>query len=261
MALPETSPARRVFRRMPLCRRKSGPRKSGSVAGLDVAQAAFHHIDDTIAIIRERQDGETVERGQTIMQVRGQARAILMAERVALNFLCHMSGIATATAALVQQTKGTQTRIACTRKTTPGLRVFEKFAVRCGGGVNHRFGLYDAVMIKDNHIAACGSISAALTAARQSVGHTVKIEIEIDHIDQLEEALLGNADIILLDNMSTDELSTAVKMTQGRAILEASGNVTVERVAAIAATGVDIISSGWITHSAPVLDLGLDVIE
>ena len=167
-------------------------------------------------------------------------------------------GVATATAALVDAVKGTGAKIVCTRKTTPGLRAFEKHAVRCGGGHNHRFGLYDAVMIKDNHIAAAGDIKKALAAARDAVGHMVKIEIEVDGLGQLQQALDGGADVVLLDNMAPDDLRRAVEINKGRAVLEASGNVTIDTVRAIAETGVDVISSGWITHSAPNLDLGLD---
>lgn len=232
-------------------------RDSGVIAGVDVANSAFltHHIFPTSL---KKNDGDTVKTGDEIMTIEGAARGILTAERVALNFLGHLSGIATATAALVEAVKGTGASIVCTRKTTPGLRALEKYAVRCGGGRNHRFGLYDAVMIKDNHIAAVGGIKQAIEACRVAVGHMVKIEVEIDGLDQLDAALSGGADIIMLDNMSTDDLAKAVKRNNGQAVLEASGNVTVKTVRAIAETGVDVISSGWITHSAPSLDLGLD---
>lgn len=233
-------------------------RKTGVIAGVDLAAAAFRMVDPAINVDIENGDGARVQKGDAVLRLEGPARGILSAERVALNFLGHLSGVATATAALVDAVKGTNAQIVCTRKTTPGLRALEKHAVRCGGGHNHRFGLYDAVMIKDNHIAAAGSIKEALAAARAAVGHTVKIEVEIDRLDQLEDALAGGADIIMLDNMTTDQLKQAVAQTNGRAVLEASGNVTVETVRAIAETGVDIISSGWITHSAPSLDLGLD---
>lgn len=235
-------------------------RKPGTIAGLALASEAFQSFPG-VMVHELVSDGAAVAKGTPVLSVEGSARGILMAERVALNFLGHLSGIATATADLVAQTKGTKAKIACTRKTTPGLRLLEKYAVRCGGGFNHRFGLYDAVMIKDNHIAACGSITKALQAAKSGIGHTVKIEIEVDTLDQLDEVLHEGADIILLDNMSTDDLRDAVARTKGRAILEASGNVTVSSVSAIAATGVDVISSGWITHSAPTLDLGLDTAE
>ena len=235
-------------------------RKAGTISGMDVARAAFMELDPSISMQIAKSDGARVSPGDVIARFDGATRAILTAERVALNFLGHMSGIATATAALVDAVAGTKAKIACTRKTTPGLRAFEKYAVRCGGGVNHRFGLYDAVMIKDNHIAACGGIQKAIAACRAAVGHMVKIEVEIDGLDQLDAALAGGADIILLDNMSTDDMRAAVKQTAGRAILEASGNVTINTVRAIAETGVDVISSGWITHSAPCLDLGLDFV-
>ncbi|MEM9704916.1 MAG: carboxylating nicotinate-nucleotide diphosphorylase [Pseudomonadota bacterium] len=234
------------------------PRKNGVLAGLSVAAEAFLTIDPKLDVQPLAADTDNAQARVAVLSVSGSARSILMGERVALNFLSHMSGIATATAALVAETAGSKARIACTRKTTPGLRAFEKYAVRCGGGSNHRFGLYDAVMIKDNHIAAAGDIAKAIDGARAKVGHTVSIEVEVDTIDQLVEALAAKPDIVLLDNMSTDDLRQAVDITNGAAILEASGNVTVETVAAIAATGVDVISSGWITHSAPVLDLGLD---
>jgi len=235
-------------------------RKAGTIAGLPVATEAFLSLDPDVKIAPEIHDGQAVSAGTNVLSVDGPARSILAAERVALNFLCHLSGIATATAALVTETHGTQAKIACTRKTTPGLRGLEKYAVRCGGGINHRFGLYDAMMIKDNHIAAAGDIASALRAAKAYAGHTVKIEIEVDTLDQLDAVLAEGADIILLDNMTTENLREAVSRTRGRAILEASGNVTVETVRAIAETGVDVISSGWITHSAPILDLGLDVV-
>lgn len=235
-------------------------RKPGAIAGADAALAAFRLVDPAISVSVEKDDGARVQKGDVILAIKGPARGILSAERVALNFMGHLSGIATATAALVDAVKGTNAKIVCTRKTTPGLRAFEKHAVRCGGGHNHRFGLYDAVMIKDNHIAAAGGIAKALAAARAAVGHMVKIEIEVDALNQLDEALANGADVVLLDNMATADLKRAVEINQGRAVLEASGNVTLETVRAIAETGVDVISSGWITHSAPNLDLGLDFI-
>lgn len=235
-------------------------RSAGVLAGIAIAEAAFRRLDPGAAFQRKTDDGARLAAAEAALIVEGSARAILTAERVALNFLCHLSGVATATARLVDAAEGTGARIVCTRKTTPGLRAFEKYAVRCGGGANHRFGLYDAVMIKDNHIAAAGGLAAALEAARARVGHLVKIEVEIDRLDQLDAALAGGADVVLLDNMSTDDLKRAVAAAKGRAVLEASGNVTVETVRAIAETGVDVVSSGWITHSAPALDLGLDVL-
>ena len=233
-------------------------RKPGVIAGLDLAAAAFRLIDPSIRVDIISHDGAHVEEGYVVLAMNGPSRGILSAERVALNFLGRLSGIATATAALVEAAKGTKAHIVCTRKTTPTLRVFEKYAVRCGGGHNHRFGLYDAVMIKDNHIAAAGGVAKALRVAKAAVGHMVKIEIEVDTAEALEEAIAEGADIILLDNMSIEELKRAVAFVAGRAVLEASGNVTLQTVRAIAETGVDIISSGWITHSAPTLDLGLD---
>ncbi|MBV8720826.1 MAG: carboxylating nicotinate-nucleotide diphosphorylase, partial [Candidatus Eremiobacteraeota bacterium] len=187
-------------------------------------------------------------------------RAVLSAERTALNFVGRLSGVATMTAAYVKQAAGTKLRICCTRKTTPGLRALEKYAVRCGGGVNHRFGLDDAVLIKDNHLAIAGSIAAAVQAVRRSVGHTVKIQVEVDTLDQLSEALVAEVDAVLLDNMTTEQLSNAVTAIGGRAIAEASGGVNLDTVAEIARTGVDLVSVGALTHSAPALDIGLDFI-
>lgn len=233
-------------------------RRPGTIAGVDLAAAAFRLADPAIKVAVKNGDGSRVVKGDVILAVDGPTHGVLAAERVALNFLGHLSGVATATAALVEAVKGTGANIVCTRKTTPGLRAFEKFAVRCGGGHNHRFGLYDAVMIKDNHIAAAGSVAKALKAAKESVGHMVKIEVEVEDLAGLDEALAGGADIVMLDNMPLAEMKRAVAITAGRAVLEASGNVTLDSVRAIAETGVDIISSGWITHSAPSLDLGLD---
>ena len=194
------------------------------------------------------------------MTIAGDARAVLSAERAALNLLGHLSGIATATAEFVRLTKGTQTRICCTRKTTPGLRALEKYAVRCGGGFNHRFGLDDAMLIKDNHIAVAGGVRAVLERARANAGHLVKIEIEVDTLDQLARgAGTGLADAVLLDNMNVADMRKAVAMTAGRVLLEASGGITLDTIAAVAATGVDYASSGWITHSAPSLDVALDI--
>lgn len=233
-------------------------RRTGVIAGIDAAIAAFRMVDPSITVSIDKDDGARVQKGDAILAISGPARGVLSAERVALNFMGRLSGIATATAALVDAVAGTNAKITCTRKTAPGLRAFEKHAVRCGGGHNHRFGLFDAVMIKDNHIAAAGGIAKALAAARAATGHMVKIEIEVDAIAQLEEALAHGADVVLLDNMTPAELKRAVEINQGRAVLEASGNVTIDTVRAIAETGVDVISSGAITHSAPNLDLGLD---
>ncbi|MBM2716037.1 carboxylating nicotinate-nucleotide diphosphorylase [Mesorhizobium caraganae] len=233
-------------------------RQSGVVAGLDLAMLAFRLMDQNVEMTVHRADGSEVAQGETIASVSGPAGAILTAERTALNFLCHLSGIATATASLVAAVRGHGAKIVCTRKTTPGLRAVEKYAVRAGGGANHRFGLDDAIMIKDNHIAIAGGIRTAIERARRSVGHLVKIEIEVDTLAQLEEVLGFAPDAILLDNMSADELRQAVRMVAGQAITEASGRVTPATAPAIAATGVDLISIGWLTHSAPILDIGLD---
>jgi len=233
-------------------------RKHGHIAGLNAAQIAFQLIDPAIQFDIASPDGSAVEPGVTLATINGPARGILTGERVALNFLGHLSGVATATARLVDAVSHTQARIVCTRKTLPNLRILQKYAVRCGGGFNHRFGLDDAVLIKDNHIAAAGGIAPALERVRAGLGHMVKVEVEVDTLAQLEEALSFKADTILLDNMSLEDLSRAVAMTKKRAVLEASGNITLETVRAIAETGVDYISSGAITHSAMNLDIGLD---
>lgn len=233
-------------------------RQPGVIAGLDLAKLAFELVDPEIALTIVRADGSAVAPGDVIATVSGPARGILTAERVALNFLGHLSGIASVTAAIVESVKGTKAQIVCTRKTTPGLRAVEKYAVRMGGGHNHRFGLDDAVLIKDNHIAIAGGIGEALKRARAHAGHLVKIEIEVDSLDQLAEALELGADAVLLDNMTPQTLAKAVVMVNGRAITEASGRVTPQTAPTIAASGVDLISVGWLTHSAPVLDIGLD---
>jgi nicotinate-nucleotide pyrophosphorylase (carboxylating) len=233
-------------------------RETGVVAGLDLVKLAFELIDPNIAVQVEIDDGTTVTTGGVISRVSGPARGILMAERTALNFLGHLSGIASATASIVAAVRGTKAKIVCTRKTTPGLRAVEKYAVRAGGGANHRLGLDDAVLIKDNHIAIAGGIAEALRRARAAAGHLVKIEVEIDNLDQLKEALGEGADAVLLDNMSVETLAKAVAIVDGRAMTEASGRITPESAPAIAAAGVDLISIGWLTHSAPLLDIGLD---
>lgn len=233
-------------------------REPGRIAGTAAAALAFSLLDERVMLKRVCADGETVAAGSVMMRLTGPARAILAAERVALNLLCHLSGIATATAALVAATGDWPARIACTRKTTPGLRGLEKHAVRAGGGVNHRFGLDDAMLIKDNHIAVAGGIGPALARARAAAGHLVKIEVEVDTLEQLEAALTGQADAVLLDNMDPATLAEAVRRVDGRAVTEASGRVSLETIAAVAASGVDVISVGALTHSAPILDLGLD---
>ena len=233
-------------------------RESGVVAGLDLAKLAFALIDPEIAVEIAANDGSVVAPGAVIARISGPARGILTAERTALNFLGHLSGIASVTASIVAAVRGTKAKIVCTRKTTPGLRAVEKYAVRSGGGANHRFGLDDALLIKDNHVAIAGGVAPALRRARAGVGHLVKIEVEVDTLDQLREALGEGADAVLLDNMSLEMLAKAVAIVDGRAITEASGRVTPKSAPSIAATGVDLISIGWLTHSAPVLDIGLD---
>ncbi len=233
-------------------------RKPGRIAGLPLAEAAFRRLDPRAEFRAVVGDGEDAEAGAVIAEIRGKTRAILAAERVALNYLGHLSGIATTARAFAEAIRGTGARICCTRKTTPGLRAFEKYAVRMGGGVNHRFGLFDAVLIKDNHIAAAGGIGSAIELARQSAGHLVKIEVEVDRLGQLEEALRYPIDVVLLDNMSLDQLRAAVAIAAGRTLLEASGGVSLATVRGIAETGVTLISAGALTHSSAVLDLGLD---
>ena len=236
-------------------------RQAGTVAGLDLAMLAFQLIDRNVDIDVHRTDGSEVVPGEVIAVVSGSARAILTAERTALNFLCHLSGIATATASVVSAVRGHKAKVVCTRKTTPGLRTVEKYAVRAGGGSNHRFGLDDAILIKDNHIAIAGGIRAAIERARGNVGHLVKIEVEVDTLAQLDEVLALAPDAVLLDNMSVDELRQAVAMVAGRSVTEASGGITAATAPVFAATGVDLISIGWLTHSAPILDIGHDYRE
>jgi nicotinate-nucleotide pyrophosphorylase (carboxylating) len=235
-------------------------RAAGVIAGLPLVAATFRTLAPEIEIKAGLRDGASVAAKTTLMQVSGPARAVLAAERTALNLLGHLSGVASATNEFVRRAAGTKLRICCTRKTTPGLRALEKYAVRCGGGFNHRFGLDDAMLIKDNHIAVAGGIRAVLERARGAAGHLVKIEIEVDTLDQLREVLaVGTADAVLLDNMDTATLREAVALVAGRLPLEASGGITLDTIAAIAATGVDYASSGWITHSAPNLDVALDI--
>jgi nicotinate-nucleotide pyrophosphorylase (carboxylating) len=233
-------------------------RRPGIVAGIDLARMAFRLIDPSIAFDGRIADGSAVKPGDSIALVHGLAAAILTAERVALNFLCHLSGIATATQALVEAAKPHKAHICDTRKTTPTLRRLEKYAVLAGGGFNHRFGLYDAMLIKDNHIVIAGGVRAAVLKAREAMGPSVKMEVEIDTLDQLRDVLDLPIDIVLLDNMDAATLKEAVKLVDGRFITEASGGVTLKNVNAIAATGVDRISVGAITHSAGILDIGLD---
>ena len=236
-------------------------REAGVVAGLKISTTTFGLLDDAVVVDMTVGDGDRVSAGDTLAVVSGPARAILTGERVTLNLLGRMCGIATRTAQVVAAVAGTTAVIAATRKTTPGLRALEKYAVRCGGGTPHRFGLYDAVLIKDNHLVVAGSVTAAVAAARAAVGHLTTVEVEVTDLDQLDEALAAGADVILLDNMSLETMRAAVERTGGRAVLEASGGITPDTVAAVAATGVDVISLGWLTHSAPALDVALDLVE
>jgi len=235
-------------------------REAGVIAGLPLVAATLRKLAPDVEIAATHRDGANVAARTALMTVAGPARAILAAERTALNFLGHLSGIASATHEFVRRIAGTRTRFCCTRKTTPGLRALAKYAVRCGGGFNHRFGLDDAMLIKDNHIAVAGGIRAVLERARAAAGHLVKIEIEVDTLDQLHEVLaVGLADAVLLDNMAPATLRKAVEMVAGKFPLEASGGITLDTIAAVAASGVDYASSGWITHSAPNLDVALDI--
>ena len=235
-------------------------RAAGVIAGLPLVAATFEKLAPGIRIAANGRDGMRAAAKTALMTVDGPARAVLSAERVALNLLGRLSGVATATHEFVRRVAGTHTRICCTRKTTPGLRALEKYAVRCGGGFNHRFGLDDAILIKDNHIAVAGGIRAVLERAKAAAGHLVKIEIEVDTLDQLREVLaVGLADAVLLDNMDVATLRQAVEMVAGKFALEASGGINLETIAEIAKTGVDYASSGWITHSAPNLDVALDI--
>ena len=233
-------------------------RQDGVLAGLDMARLAFTLMDGRCEFEVSCNDGTLLTPGMEIARIRGNSRAMLTAERTALNYLCHLSGVATATHSIAQAIASYGARVTCTRKTMPGLRSLQKYAVRVGGGSNHRFGLDDAVLIKDNHIALAGSVAIAVARARAGVGHMVKIELEVDTLAQLQVALDLGVDVVLLDNMSLDDMRTAVVMAKGKAITEASGRITPETAAAVAATGVDQIAVGWITHSARVLDIGLD---
>jgi nicotinate-nucleotide pyrophosphorylase (carboxylating) len=235
-------------------------RKAGVIAGLPMLAACFRRLAPEIDLKAHARDGDRVAAKTALMHVTGPARAVLSAERAALNLVGHLSGVASATHEFVRRVAGTKTRICCTRKTTPGLRALEKYAVRCGGGFNHRFGLDDAMLIKDNHIAVAGGVRAVLERARASAGHLVKIEIEVDGLDQLKEVIeTGLADAALLDNMDPATMRKAVEMVGGRFPLEASGGITLDSIAAVAGSGVDYASSGWITHSAPNLDVALDI--
>ena len=248
--VPEDAPGRAML----------NTRQSGVIAGLPLVAASFKRLEPDIEIVPHARDGAAIAGRTTLLTISGNARAILGAERVALNFLGHLSGIATATAEFVRRIAHTKARVICTRKTTPGLRALEKYAVRCGGGFNHRFGLDDAMLIKDNHIAVAGGIAAVLKRAKAAAGHLVKIEIEVDSLDQLKEVLdVGLADVVLIDNFDLDAMRKAVALVAGRLVIEASGGITLESAAAIAETGVDYLSSGALTHSVTNLDVGLDI--
>lgn len=235
-------------------------RSPGIVAGLSCARLALSELDPTATFSASVEDGRAVEAGAELARISGNARAVLSAERTALNLLGRLSGIATLTGAYVGAIAGTRAKITDTRKTTPGLRALEKYAVRCGGGVNHRFGLDDAILIKDNHIAACGTVAEAVRRAKAYAGHLMKVEVEVDTLAQFDEALAERPDVIMLDNFSLADLAEAVRRNEGRVTLEASGGVNLDTVRAIAETGVDVISVGALTHSAKVLDIGLDAV-
>lgn len=234
-------------------------RTAGTVAGLAIAGTVFDHLDGQVTVDPQVTDGARVTAGTTLARLSGSTAAILTGERTALNLLGHLSGIATATRTVVDALEGLTTTVADTRKTTPGLRALEKYAVRCGGGRNHRFGLHDAVMLKDNHLVAAGSITAAVARVRASVGHTVSVTVEVDRLDQIDEALAAGVDVLLLDNLDAAALTEAVARVDGRAVTEASGGITADGARRLAASGVDVLSLGWLTHSAPQLDVALDL--
>lgn len=236
-------------------------RENGVVAGLPLAGMVFQRLDPSVEFRAGVRDGESVERGQVLAEISGSARAILTGERLALNFLQRLSGIASGTARLVKLVAGEKARIVDTRKTGPGLRMIEKYAVRAGGGSNHRFGLYDAVLIKDNHIKMAGGISEAVAAARLGSPHTARVEVEVEDLDGVREALAAGADIIMLDNMQPEAMREAVDLIAGRALVEASGGINEDTIRAVAAAGVDLISVGALTHSVKSLDISLDIKE
>ncbi|MDA8443177.1 MAG: carboxylating nicotinate-nucleotide diphosphorylase [Peptococcaceae bacterium] len=236
-------------------------KEHGVLAGLEVAFTAFRRLDPSVQCEATLQDGDSLAPGQVIAKISGHTASLLSAERVALNFLQHLCGVATATRKSVEQIKAYNCRIVDTRKTTPGLRLLEKYAVRVGGGYNHRLGLFDAVLIKDNHIAAAGGITAAVQLVRKRSGHTVKIEVETETLAQVKEAFQTGADIIMLDNMSPALMREAVQLTHGKVLTEASGGLTLDALSEVAATGVDLISLGWLTHSVKALDISLNIKE
>jgi len=233
-------------------------RSEGVISGLQVAELSFMTLDSRLIFEKKLDNGSNVKNGDIIASVKGNAASILSAERTALNFLSHLSGIASATSEMVNLISETNTKIVSTRKTTPNLRILEKFAVKDGGGMNHRFGLYDGILIKDNHLALSGSITNSVSLAREKCGHMINIEVEVDNLDQYREALETQTDAILLDNFNIEDLIKAVKLNKKNIILEASGKITKDNILEIAKTGVNLISSGWLTHSSPSLDIGLD---
>lgn len=235
-------------------------KEEGIIAGLGIANLVFKKLDSEIIFQEKIKDGTKVSRDKVLSEITGPAQTILKGERVALNFLQRMSGIATITSKFCQKVKDFPVRIVDTRKTTPGLRILEKYAVRMGGGYNHRFGLYDTVLIKDNHIAVAGGIRSAVNSVRKQIAHTVKIEVEVENLSQLQEALKMKTDIIMLDNMDLETMKKAVKMAKGEALIEASGGITLEKVRKIAQTGVDLISIGALTHSVKSLDISMEII-
>ncbi|RKY03748.1 carboxylating nicotinate-nucleotide diphosphorylase [Candidatus Poribacteria bacterium] len=233
----------------------------GVLAGCHVAEYVYREIDPRVRFLPEKRDGDRIAPDQIIARLIGPVRSILMGERICLNFLQRLSGIATLTSKFVEAVKGLDVKIADTRKTTPGWRELEKYAVRVGGGFNHRFGLYDSILIKDNHIAAAGSITAAVKAAREKASHTTKIEVEVEKLEDIEEALRAGVDIIMLDNMPIEMIRRAVRIIDGRAIVEVSGGITLENVREVAETGVDVISIGALTHSAPPIDMSMELLR
>jgi len=236
-------------------------KEEGVIAGLNIANLVFKKLDSNIIFQEKIKDGAKVSRNKILAEITGPARTILKGERIALNFLQRMSGIATITSKFCQEVKDFPVRIVDTRKTTPGLRIIEKYAVRMGGGYNHRFGLYDAVLIKDNHIAVAGGIKLAINSVRKQISNTVNIEVEVENLSQLQEALEMKVDIIMLDNMNLDTMREAVKIVKGNALIEASGGITLEKVRKIAQTGVDLISIGSLTHSVKSLDISMEILK
>lgn len=233
-------------------------RSEGVISGLQVAELSFMTLDRRLSFEKKVDNGSNVKNGDIIASVKGNAASILSAERTALNFLSHLSGIASATSEMANLISETNTKIVSTRKTTPNLRILEKFAVKDGGGMNHRFGLYDGILIKDNHLALSGSITNSVSLAREKCGHMINIEVEVDNLDQYREALETQTNAILLDNFNIEDLIKAVNLNKKNIILEASGKITKDNILEIAKTGVNLISSGWLTHSSPSLDIGLD---